>query len=193
MVHGRDMDLTLFIVLFCIVASLGGRAQRTTAVLKRELGARGSLLAIVLVTAAAASAAMGYLGAALADPLIGLSRAMLIAAGLVAAATGLLLPTRAPETKEPTRSLGAITLALFWHQLFDPPRWIAFSVALALVQPEFAALSVWAGSAAGLIAAWCFPALTGKDRLIRNLHWLAGVMALLAAGTLVWIGINFGA
>ena len=187
------MGLALIIFLFCFVASLGGRAQRMVSLLAGQLGRRASLLVIALATGAAASAAMAYLGAALVDPLIGLSRAVLIAAGLLAAATGLLLPIRVREAKEPTRSLGAITIALFGHQLFDPPRWIAFAVALALVEPEFAGLSVWSGFAAALTTAWFYPALADRDRLLRNLHWLAGVIAMLGAGTMIWIGLNFGA
>jgi hypothetical protein len=187
------MDLAIFLLLASFAATMGGRAQVLVSALDQSLQ-RSALLPNTAVFSSVITAfVMAILGAWLAGQLIGLSRAMLIAGGLGLAAIELLWPVRRVTIAEPTRSLGAITLALFGKQLFDAPRWLGFAAAAATQAPIEAGFAVWFGSAMALLAAWQFPAFDSEAKWVRVMRWILAALALLAGGFVIWIAGSHGA
>jgi hypothetical protein len=136
---------------------------------------------------------MALLGSFLVAQTFGLGRALLIAAALMLAAIDLARPASPAKIKEPTRSLGAITLALFGKQLFDAPRWLGFAAAAATQAPIEAGFAVWFGSAMALLAAWQFPAFDSEAKWVRVMRWILAALALLAGGFAIWIASSHGA
>ena len=150
---GGQITLVLIVMVATFAAASGGRAQSTLARLSGALGASGPLLLTGLTTAGITSLAMALVGAWLGGLATGQARAALVGAGLVAAALYLARTARVKPLREPTRSVGAIALALVAQQLFDAPRWIAFAAAVAMADAAPAALGATLGSGAALALA----------------------------------------
>ncbi|MGQ7830233.1 hypothetical protein [Altererythrobacter sp. Z27] len=174
------MDMAPILIPVVLAAACGGRAQLTVARLAAALGNSGGLLLAALTAAFVSSLAMGFAGAWLAG-LVGQTAGIwLVVLGIALAAAELAVPVRLAAPREPTRSLGAIALALTLRQVFDAPRWLAFALGAALASPEAAALAAAVGSGLALLIGWNWP-----DWPERRHGWriLRLVMAgLLAAG-----------
>ena len=151
------------------------------------------LIAAAILTTAVATCAAAYLGALLAAQLVGFARAALIGTAFVLAAIELAWPVRQISIREPTRSLGAISLALLVRQMGEAPRWIAFAAAAMTIDPLKAGFGVWIGSSLALFVGWIMPAMMASRKRLRVLR---GAMAGLALGTsiyVLWVGATSGA
>lgn len=184
------MDLALIVMLASFAAALGGPAQLTIARLGAGLGRNGGLLLAGLATAALTAIAMAGAGAWLANQASADSRLLLVCGALLLAAIELAWPVRIVAPKEPTRSLGAITLVLLGRQLFDAPRWIAFAGGAAIAVGAPAGTPAAGGAAIGaglaMLLGWLVPARVGEAATLRALRWAMGTGCLLAALLIVY-------
>ena len=181
------MDMAAILIPAGLAAACGGRAQLTVARLAGALGSSGGLLLAALAAACVTSIAMGFAGAWLAGFVGQTAGIWLVVLGIAFAAAELALPVRLAPPREPTRSLGAIALALTLRQIFDAPRWLALALGAALASPETAALGGAAGSGLALLIGWNWPDWPGWHR-----GWLALrlALALLLAGAAPWIAFS---
>lgn len=163
-----------------LLAGFGARDQATVAGLIRRQGARPGVLLVALVCAVLAAVVAGWAASLLLAALPPPARA--IFAGLALAMAGgellLFVPKRSP--KEPTNSLGALSLVLFAQELTDAARFLIFGLGVGLAAPYAAA----AGGALGGVVlaglAWGTPQVLEW----RGLNWVRraiGVLLLLAA------------
>lgn len=173
----------LFALLAALLAGCGARDQVIVADLSVRLGPRVSLFAVALGGAVIASALSAWGAAALAPQMPDAARLLL--AGLALAVAGaealLLRPPRAPA--EPTRSLAAIALVLFAHQLTDAIRFLAFAMALATMAPLAAGAGAATASAVILGLAWLWGGDLAGLPLARLRKVAGGILCL--AGTMV--------
>jgi hypothetical protein len=146
----------LFAFLATLIAGIGARDQLALAGLAARLGQRPTLLGVAVLSAVATAALAAWAALAVL-PLLGGNAAggkvlTAIALGL-AGAEMLALRTRR-DPAEPTRSLGAIGIVLFAHQLTDAARFVVFALAVLTAAPIPAAIGGAAGSAAVVTLGW---------------------------------------
>lgn len=139
------MDLSaatlLTVFLATLLASQGGRDQMLVASLSHRLGPGPGLVLASVLAVCVSTAAWGWLGVQASAAIGEDNRSTLVGIAIIVAAILLVLPTRLTLPKEPTRSIGAITIVLIMRQVFDAPRLLTFA--------GFA----WLGSSFGLAAA----------------------------------------
>lgn len=167
-----------------LAAACGGRAQLTVARLAGALGSSAGLLLAALAAACVTSIVMGFAGGWLSGFVDQEARVWLVMLGIALATAELAVPVRLTAPREPTRSLGAISLALTLRQIFDAPRWMVFALGAALASPDTAALAGAAGSGLALLVGWNWP-----DWPERRHGWRAFrvALALVVAGAASWI------
>ncbi|OGS55140.1 MAG: hypothetical protein A3J40_03965 [Erythrobacter sp. RIFCSPHIGHO2_12_FULL_63_10] len=119
-------------LLLCLAAAQGGHAQVIVAQLSVRLGRSAGVLAAAVGASSLTAAAMAVLGAELRAALPAIIHLPLAAAALLAAAIALAMPLRRKPLREPTRSLGAIALALILRQAVDAPRLCMLALATLL-------------------------------------------------------------
>jgi len=158
MEHGFALALVL-----SLAAAQGGRAQIMVAQLSARLGRRASLLLAALGTAALTAAAAAHAGAVLHGAVPIGAQTPIAAAALLAAAIALVMPPRPVSLREPTRSLGAIALALLLRQSIDAPRLGILAVAVLCGTPWPVAMGGALGSGAALTMAWV---IGGRIRIL---------------------------
>lgn len=112
------------------MAATGGLAQQQLSHLAGILGARYSLLLAAIATCCASMALHGWAGWWIAASLPAAWHGVVAAGALFIAAIRRLRVPHLPAPREPTRSLGAMSLALFLRQLGDPSGWIVMAAAI---------------------------------------------------------------
>ena len=170
--------LTLLAVL---VSGLGARDQLTVAGLAQSQGARPGIVVIAAFVALATAAFAGWAAYLLIPLMLPDARVFLCAVALAFAAGESLILTPRPPKGEPTRSLGALTIVLFAHQLTDAARFVIFGVAVAMNAPVPAAAG---GALAGVVLlgwAWAAPDQILHAWLRPARRGLGVVLALVAA------------
>ncbi len=180
--HGA-MSGFLFTLIAVVLAGIGARDQLTVAALAQRLGTGSQLLSAIAVSVA--SAALAAWAAIAIAPLLAPQARMLLAAMALAMAGGeSLLLSLAKVPQEPTRSLGALAIVLFAHQLTDAARFLVFAIAMATAAPFSAGLGGAVGGAIVVTAGWLAPDLAGRPQLRTARRVIAcvllGVAALLA-------------
>ena len=187
------MDLAIIVLLTSFAATIGGRGQGLLTALQDTLSGSAMLIVAAILTTAVATCAAAYLGAWLAAQFIGFTRAVLIGGAFMIAAVELVWPVRLIAIREPTRSLGAIILALMVRQLGEAPRWIAFAAAAMTIDPLKAGFGVWIGSSLALLAGWIAPSMTASRNGVRWLRGAIACLALAASIYVLWVGATIGA
>lgn len=175
------MDLAVITMLASLTAAFGGRAQQTVAHLSAALGRAPGLLVVAVATSALTAAVMAFAGAWLSSQFVGLPRAAIVIAALALAAIELARPVRLAAPKEPTRSLGAIALALLWQQLFDAPRLLVFAAAAALANATPALWGGAIGASIGVTLGWAASPALQQKLPIRFLRLALSACTIVAA------------
>lgn len=181
------MDSFLLALLLVFAVSLGARDQWLVARWSEALGRSQPLLLLGFASAALSAGAMAWLGSEIAALLPARAARMLIAFALAAAAAELAWPVTSAAPREPTRSLGAITIVLFARQLGDAARFAVFALAAGAVLPAASALGGAIGGGAALALGWS----VGASTLERwPLKWLRLTLALGLFIAALFIGLN---
>lgn len=172
--------LTLVAVL---LSGIAARDQVTIAALTRAQGQRIGVLLTALTCAALTCAIAAYAAAQFLLTLPNPARPILagIALGLAGLESLILSPN--PDPREPTHSLGALSLVLAAHQATDAARFTLFGLAIGMGAPLAAGLG---GGLAGLVSvaiAWFF-AHAFTARPIRILRRIVGALLLIVAITM---------
>lgn len=154
------MDAALIAFAACLLTSFGGRAHLTIAMLAASLGRSGGLLFVAMATALLATVTMALAGASLSAQFAGEPRKWIIFGAVLLAAIELAIPVNQPAAKEPTRSFGAIGLALLAKQIADAPRLCVFASAAALARPDPAIAGGGLAALLATLAAWIFADLS---------------------------------
>ncbi|WP_394729685.1 hypothetical protein [Altererythrobacter sp. GH1-8] len=181
-------DASLLAFGLSFLAAHRGGPQLLIGHLSAKLGRSSGLVLIALLTSLATSALAAFAGAWLSSGFIGFERAM-IAALALALAAALLAQGKSPQLpREPTRSFGAIALALTAKQAIDPPRLVIFASAAALASPWHALAGGAFATALSLLLGW---ALAERVSRTANWRWLRFVVAaalLVLGGLIAWTG-----
>jgi hypothetical protein len=164
------------------LVTLGGREAVRVARLSTALGRGTLLLVAVWLACAIGSVLAAQLGAVLAGELVPETKAMLVAFALSATAAMVLAlePPAAPA--EPTRSFGALLLALGASQFTAGAGPLVFALAGSTGTPWAAAAGATLGSGAVLAAAWSLAARWEARLPTARLRHAVGTMLLAAAG-----------
>ena len=172
--------LTVF--LATMLASQGGRDQLLVASLSHRLGTGPGLVLASVLAVCVSTAAWGWLGVQASAAIGEDNRSTLVGIAIIVAAILLVARSRLTLPKEPTRSIGAITLVLIMRQIFDAPRLLTF------------ATFAWLGSSWGLSAAAALgslfalaQAMVMGSRLHQWPHWrrLRTILAITLLGAML--------
>ncbi|WFL76208.1 hypothetical protein P7228_09365 [Altererythrobacter arenosus] len=175
------MDSFLLPLIATFLISLGGRDQLTVARLAERLGPAPGLLAAGALVSTATAALMATAGLTVAELLPSAAKQMLVAFALLAAAIELFWPVRMKAPTEPTRSLGAIALALFFRQIGDGARFAIFAFAAATVLAPMAAIGGALGGFAALLLGWMMRGELERRLPLRGIRIaLGGALAIAA-------------
>lgn len=172
-------------LVLSLVAAQGGQAQQIVAQLSARIGRAAGVLLAAAGAAALAAGAMAVLGASLHASLPAGAHAPLACAALLAAAVALVLPLRARPLREPTRSLGAITLALVMRQSVDPPRLAVLAITIIGAAPWPVGMGAALGCGAALGIGWVLGERLASWRQLQPIRLIAGISLAVIAG---WIG-----
>lgn len=151
------MNALYLALVAVLLAGLGARDQLTIAALTRRQGQRFGVLAIALVLAATTAAFAAYAAGKALVILPVPARPVFAAIALALAGLESLVLSPKPDPREPTHSLGALTIVLLAHQLTDAARFTLLGVAVGRGEPVTAGLG---GALAGMVlvgAAWAYP------------------------------------
>ncbi|MFN3864191.1 MAG: hypothetical protein ACK4RT_07910 [Erythrobacter sp.] len=181
------MDTFLISLLLVFALALGGRDQWLVAQLSDRLGRRVPLLLTGIACAALSAVVMAWAGSEIATRLPRRAAQMLVAFALAIAAFELAWPAKFAAPREPTRSLGAVTIVLAARQVGDAARFAVFALAAWASLPATAALGGAIGGGAAIALGWSL----GGESLAQAP--LAIIRRVLAAGLVVaalFIGLN---
>lgn len=170
-------------LLLSLVAAQGGRAQEIVTQLSARLGRSAGLLLAAVGTSALTATAMAWLGAQLRAALPLGIHLPLAAAALLAAVIALAIPMRLKPLHEPTRSLGAIGLALLMRQAVDPPRLCILALAILLGTSWPIAVGGALGSSLALALGWMLGERLESCRRLRSVRPVVG--AVLVAWVII--------
>lgn len=192
-VEGASGSVIPFYLTFVavILSGLGSRDQVTLASYSGTHTKRWSALVIAIVVSIGTAAFAGW-AATMIVPLIGPAARVFLCAMAVAfaGAESLVIAPRASK-REPSSSLGLLSLAMLFHQLTDAARFIVFGIAVAAQAPVTAAAGGALGGIVLVGAAWAFPGLVlhGRARLARRLLGVVFILvgAYLAILALGWV------
>jgi hypothetical protein len=177
-----------FLTFLAVTAAmLAGRDAVRVARLKQSLGWTGPLLVTILLAAAAGAGLAAWIADGLAPLIRDTFKPVVVAIALGMAGAEVLLREPPAATREPTRSMGAITLVLLLGMVTDASGFIILSLALATTTPLFAA----AGGALGATVVLVGAVLAAEDWEKLPLRWIRlviGSALLLVAVLLVLFG-----
>ncbi|MFB0613782.1 hypothetical protein [Aurantiacibacter poecillastricola] len=150
-----------FFLTFLAVAAamLAGRDAVRVARLRAALGWGGPLLVTVVFAALAGAALAAWIAGELAPLIRPDMKPLVVALALFLAALEVLLRTPPTNPREPTRSIGAITLVLLVGMVSDASGFIILSLAIATGEPLLAAT----GGALAAIAVLGVAIFTGEE------------------------------
>ena len=150
-----------FFLTFLAVAAamLAGKDAVRVARLRVALGWGGPLLATVLVAALAGAGLAAWIADGLSPLIPSGFKPLVVAIALGLAGLEVLLRSASAKPKEPTRSVGAITLVLLLGMVTDASGFIILSIAIATGEPLFAA----AGGALGAIVVLVGAIIAAED------------------------------
>ncbi|MCB2065840.1 MAG: hypothetical protein KDE15_04265 [Erythrobacter sp.] len=169
------------------MAMLAGRDAVRVARLKASLGWTGPLLATVLLAAAAGAGLASWIADSIAPLIRDSFKPVVVAIALGLAGAEVLLRDPPAPPREPTRSMGAITLVLLLGMVTDASGFIILSLALATNAPLFAA----AGGALGAVTVLTGAIVAGDDwhlLPLRAIRLVIGSLLLVAAVLIVSLG-----
>ncbi|MGB3739402.1 MAG: hypothetical protein WA948_08625 [Pontixanthobacter sp.] len=169
----------LFAFVTVCLFSCGGREPLLIARLSATM--RGPVLPMWAMAIGCVSAGiMAWGGNQIAQLLPSAGKTMLVAFALLLAAAALAWPDRTGPPKEPTRSLGAIGIVVFWWQMIGASRFAIFAFAAWSANPWPAGAGGALGGAAAIITAWA----AGQDLIERwPLRAIRAVLAIAAVST----------
>ncbi|WP_379554376.1 hypothetical protein [Qipengyuania sp. DGS5-3] len=187
-----------FAMGFC--TSLGGRDQRLVSALRDSFGASLPLLLTAWFCAFVSACVMAWAGHSLGIALIGLEQGEAVLFGTVTAvalqllfgaivllgtAVQLFWPVSSDALREPTRSLGALSIVMLMRQIFDPPRLTIFIIAMVLGAPLLLGFGGAIGACAALFIGWRRGNLSlhrlREGRLVQGLRMAAGAVIVVMA------------
>lgn len=178
------MASLLFALVATILMGFGGRDQLIVARLSDALGPSRALLAVALACAAISAGVMGWAGWQVEKMISDSAETMLVAIALFLAAIELLWPNREKPLKEPTRSLGAMSLVLLARQIGDGPRFLVFAVAAATASPLWAGIGGAIGGGAAIAIGWALGAKLEQRLPLRAFRAALGGVVLIVAVTI---------
>lgn len=187
-ISGLSLDPALLAFALSLLAAHRGGPQLLVGHLSDRLGRSTGLLAVALLTALATSAMAAFAGAWMSAQMIGLYRAGLVSGALILAG-GLLAFRRLDRLPdEPTRSFGAIALALTARQALDPSRLVIFASAAALASPWHALAGGGLATSLSMILGWALAERVARTTNWRCLHFATIAVIWLLAGLIAWVG-----
>lgn len=175
------MASLLFALVGGFLTTLGARDQMLVAGLRARLGPSRALALVALGCALVSALLAAWLGALIAERLSASTAPMLVALALLFAAVDLFWPRQGKALAEPTRSLGAVAIALLVHQLTDTPRFLIFALAAATASPALAGLGGAIGSGAALIMGWSMGESLASSLPLRALRLTLGAIIAVIA------------
>ncbi|WP_338243200.1 hypothetical protein [Aurantiacibacter hainanensis] len=171
-----------FFLTFVAVAAamLAGRDAVRVARLRAALGWKAPLFATAALAALAGGGLAAWIAGELAPLIPSALKPIVVAVALGLAGIEVLLRAAPEKPKEPTRSMGAITLVLLLGMVTDASGFTILSLAIATGEPLLAAL----GGASGALLVLVTAILVGEDWLqlpLRALRRIVGAGLILAA------------
>ncbi|WP_120077737.1 hypothetical protein [Aurantiacibacter odishensis] len=137
-----------FLTFIAVVAAMvAGRDAMRVARLRSTLGWTGPLLVTAVLAALAGAALAAWIASGLAHLIPASFKPVVVAVALLLAGLEVLLRTPPAKPREPTRSMGAITLVLLLGMVTDASGFIILSLAIATGEMLLAA----AGGAMGAL------------------------------------------
>ena len=146
-------------LLACLLVTAASREQLRVARLSAALGAGTGLFVAIGLSSIVTSAVAAWAGWLIAPSMAGAAKQMFVALALILGAVELAFLRSGPVPKEPTRSVGAIALVLFFKQLTDASRFLVLGFSVVTGDPYLAA----AGGALGSGAALCIAVMAGAE------------------------------
>jgi putative Ca2+/H+ antiporter (TMEM165/GDT1 family) len=180
----------LMVMAAGFVATDGGRAQLLVARLAKDLGRSQGLLLSALATSSATMLLAVWIGSVARLQLDKDVIAWLAALAMLGASIELLWPVRMREAKEPTRSLGAVSLVLIARQLVDAPRLVVFAASTQLAPAFILALGGALGGGVCLWFGWRFGDMVDRRVASKLVRWTMGLILLMLAVLLAAKAVN---
>ncbi|WAT17629.1 hypothetical protein OZN62_12010 [Aurantiacibacter sp. MUD11] len=177
-----------FFLTFIAVAAamLAGKDAVRVARLRLALGWGGPLAVTVLASALAGAALAAWIAQSLGPVIPPQYKPLVVAIALGLAGLEVLLRRPSPAPKEPTRSMGAITLVLLLGMVTDASGFIILSMAIVTGEALYAA----AGGATGALVVLGAAILAAEDWQAlpqRLLRYVVAAGLLLAALAIVFL------
>lgn len=171
------------------VAMLAGRDAVRVARIRAALGWGGPLVVTVLLAALAGAALAAWIAGSLIPVIPPQFKPVTVAVALGLAGLEVLLRSPPEKPREPTRSMGAITLVLLLGMVTDASGFIILSMAIATGEPLLAAAGGAFGAAVVLLGA----IVAGEDWQalpLGAIRRVGGIGLLLVAVILVIFAQN---
>ena len=176
-----------FLTFIAVVAAMvAGRDAMRVARLRSTLGWTGPLIVTVLLAALAGAGLAAWIASGLAPLIPGDFKPVVVAVALLLAGLEVLLRTPPDKPREPTRSMGAITLVLLLGMVTDASGFIILSLAFATGEPLLAA----AGGAMGALVVLVGAIVAAEDWQALPLDLLRRVVGaglILAAAVIAFL------
>lgn len=171
----------LFALLAAMVAGVAARDQALVASLSARQGPRVSVLLVGIAVSFATAALVAWAAAAMLPTMPPEARRLFaaMACGLAGIECLMIVPGREPE--EPTRSLAAVGIVLFAHQIVDAARFMVFAIALATSAPLTAGLGGAIGGSVSLGFGWGAGGHLAPRATIAVRRAVGGVLLLIGA------------
>lgn len=178
--------MSAFFLTFLAVAAamLAGKDALRVARLRASLGWAGPLCITILLAAIGGAALAAWIAGGMAPLIPANYKPVVVAVALGLAGLEVLLRSAPAKPKEPTRSMGAITLVLLLGMVTDASGFIILSLAIYTGQALFAAAGGALGAIIVLLAA-LFAAEDWQNLPLRALRYVVGGGLVLAAVAIV--------
>ncbi|WP_390550463.1 hypothetical protein [Qipengyuania sp. MTN3-11] len=176
----------LIALVAAVLAGFGGRDQLLAAAIGERLGITKPLIGLALASSAATAILAAWFGGVIGSDLSDSAETMLVAIALLIVAAELVRWRPAILAREPTHSLGAMTVVLLARQIGDPPRLIVFALAAGGAVP----MATGIGGAVATVAGMAVALAMGYDGLVRlPLATIRRVLSGLAFVAAIVIGL----
>ena len=173
-----------FLTFSAVVAAMvAGRDAMRVARLRSTLGWTGPLLVTAVLAALAGAGLAAWIASGLAPLISGDFKPVVVAVPLLLAGLEVLFRTPPEKPREPTRSMGAITLVLLLGMVTDASGFIILSLAIATGEILLAA----AGGAMGALVVLVGAIMAAEDWQalpLETMRRVVGAGLILAAGVI---------